>query len=323
MRYVVHGAGAIGGVVGACAFRAGLDVLLVARGAHGEAIRRAGLELRTPEGSETLALPAVARPSEIAFGAGDVVLLATKTQDVPAALGDLRAAAGPEIPVVCLQNGVEGPRMALRLFERVYGAMLMLPSAHLEPGVVEAHSAPCPGIVDLGRLPSAGDPLAEAIAADLRRAGFASEARPDVPRWQYAKLLTNLLNALQAACGSGADLSDLAKALRAEGEAALRAAGIAWVGDAEMAERVRGRVTPKRVGGRPRGGGSSWQSLARGAGSIESDFLNGEIALLGRLHGVATPLNAALARVADRLAREKRPPGSLSVEALRRELRVA
>jgi 2-dehydropantoate 2-reductase len=210
--------------------------------------------------------------------------------------------------------------MAARRFERVYGAMLMLPTSHLEPGVVEAHSAPCPGIVDLGRFPSGPDALGGVIAGDLRRAGFASEARPDIPRWQYAKLLTNLLNALQAACGGDGDLGDLAKALRAEGSAALRAAGIDWVGDAEMAERVRGLVTPKRVDGRARGGGSSWQSLARGTGSIEADFLNGEIALLGRLHGVPTPLNARLARVADRLARERRPPGSLSAEALRKEL---
>ena len=41
------------------------------------------------------------------------------------------------------------------------------------------------------------------------------------------------------------------------------------------------------VGGRERGGGSSWQSLARGSGTIEADYLNGEIVLLGRLHGFA------------------------------------
>jgi 2-dehydropantoate 2-reductase len=92
------------------------------------------------------------------------------------------------------------------------------------------------------------------------------------------------------------------------------------VGDAEMAERVAGRVTPQRVGDRPRPGGSSWQSLARGSGSIETDFLNGEVVLLGRLHGVPTPRNAALQRLAGRLAREHRPPGSLSPDELRRAL---
>ena len=52
-------------------------------------------------------------------------------------------------------------------------------------------------------------------------------------------------------------------------------------------------------------GSSSWQSLARGTGSIEADYLNGEITLLGRLHGVPTPVNAMLQDVANDMARER------------------
>jgi len=63
-------------------------------------------------------------------------------------------------------------------------------------------------------------------------------------------------------------------------------------------------------------GGSSWQSLARGAGSIEAEFLNGEIVLLGALHSVPTPVNALLERMAIQAALEGRPPGSWSLDAL-------
>jgi 2-dehydropantoate 2-reductase len=66
------------------------------------------------------------------------------------------------------------------------------------------------------------------------------------------------------------------------------------------------------IEGMGRGGGSTWQSLARGAGSVEADYLNGEIALLGRLHGVATPVNAALCRLAARVAREGAGPQTLT-----------
>ena len=69
-------------------------------------------------------------------------------------------------------------------------------------------------------------------------------------------------------------------------------------------------------------GGSSWQSLARGAGSIEAEFLNGEIAMLGRLHGVPTPVNALLERLALRAAAEGRSPGSWTIEELSREAGV-
>ena len=320
MRYVVYGAGAIGGVVGARLFRVGVPVVLVARGAHLAAIRSGGLVLRSPEGSESLAVPAAGAPSEIAFRGDDLVLLATKTQDAGAALEALRNAAGDGVPVVCLQNGLESARLALRRFARVLGAMLVLPTSHLEPGVVLAHSAPVPGIIDLGRFPSGEDALAEEVATDLRRAGFVSEVRASIQPWQWGKLLTNLLNALHAACGPDADFGELPAALRSEAETCLRAAGIPFVDAAQFAARSRGVVRLVPIEGQPRGGGSSWQSLARGTGSIEADFLNGEIVLLGRSHGVATPLNAALQSLAARLARERRPPASLSVAELRAAL---
>jgi 2-dehydropantoate 2-reductase len=321
MRWVVYGAGAIGGVVAARLVRSGAEVAVIARGEHLAAMQRSGLLLRSPEGEATVPVHAVGSPAELDWKpAGSAVLLATKTQDADSALRELRHAAGSGVPVVCLQNGVEGARMALRRFDRVLGALLMLPTAHLAPGAVEAYSSPCPGIVDVGRFPSGDDPLAAELAGALGRAGFSSEARTDIQRWQYAKLLTNLLNAVQAACPPGAALGDVVRALREEAAACLRAAGIAWTPDEEFAARNRPFVTPREIAGRPRAGGSSWQSLARASGSIEADFLNGEIALLGRAHGIPTPLNARLQELAERLARERRPPGSLSPEALRAAL---
>ena len=48
--------------------------------------------------------------------------------------------------------------------------------------------------------------------------------------------------------------------------------------------------------------------------AMQSDA--GERPLLGSLHGVPTPYNRALQRVASQEAREGRPPGSLSVDEL-------
>ena len=322
MRYIVYGAGSIGGVIAARLIEQGADVVLIARGDHLAALRRSGLVLQSPLGSVTLQVPAVGHPSEIAFRLSeDCVLLATKTQDSAQALEDLRRAAGSAIPVLCLQNGVASARIALRRFERVAGAMTMLPSAHLQPGVVQAFSAPVPGIVDVGRFPAGSDPLLGAVCADLRRAGFHSEVRPDILRWQYGKLLDNLKNGLQALCGPDADYSDLLLELRTEAESCYRAAGIACADEAEMRDRARGVLNLGRINGLARPGDSSWQSLARATGSIETDFLNGEISLLGRLHGVPTPLNARLQDLASRWARERRQPAGMSVDDLRRLVR--
>lgn len=317
MRYIIIGAGAVGGTIGGRLHYSGRDVVLVARGAHAEALREHGLRLELPDGTRTLRIPVAEGPAALTPRADDVLVLAVKTQDTAAALdawGAYGEGAGPA--VVCAQNGVENERLALRRFRDVYAMCVWLPCTHLEPGVVAAPCAPLTGILHLGRYPSGADDTARRIAADLADSGFAAPVRPDVMAWKYAKLLMNLGNAVQAVCGEDDSREEvraqLAARARAEGVAVLDAAGIAYVGPEEQA-RVRGdRMLIQPLNGAPRGGGSSWQSLARGTGSIESDYLNGEIVLLGRRVGVPTPVNEALRRAANRFAREGRRPGDLS-----------
>ncbi|MEV4532685.1 2-dehydropantoate 2-reductase [Asanoa sp. NPDC049518] len=313
MRWVIVGAGAVGGVVGGRLAAAGQDVVLVARGAHLDAIRRDGLRLHSPEGRQTLRLPTVGAVTEHEWRPGDVAVLAVKGMDTPDVLRPLAAVAPPETPVLCLQNGVANERAALRLFPNVYGVWVILPATHLAPGVVVAHSAPTPGGLDLGRVPGGVDDTATALAAGLREAGFVSEPRADIMRWKYVKLLMNLGNAIQALCGPEAEgIDEVDALLRAEATEVLRVAGIDVATAEEDAERRKGLLTIKPVEGTPRGGGSSWQSLARGTGTVEADYLNGEIVLLGRLHGVATPANELVRQLVNRAAREGTRPGALT-----------
>ncbi|MFI9804426.1 ketopantoate reductase family protein [Streptomyces sp. NPDC052301] len=326
MRYIVIGAGAVGGTVGGRLAQAGHEVVLVARGRHLAALREHGLRLRVPQGELTQRLPAVDGPAELGeLRADDVLVLAVKTQDtVPAleAWADVPVAGGGTaaelLPLVCLQNGVEGGRLALRRFRHVYGVCVWLPSTHLEPGVVSAAGTPLTGVLHLGRLPHGTDDTAHRIAADLRVAHFEAPVVPDVARWQYAKLLGNLSNALEAVSGpvDSEEARGLYARVRAEGEAVLAAAGIACASPEEQRAARGDKVTLVPLDGAPRGGGSSWQSLVRGTGSIEADHLNGEIVLLGRLHGVPTPLNELLQRLAGRFARERRAAGSMPVAEL-------
>ena len=129
-------------------------------------------------------------------------------------------------------------------------------------------------------------------------------------RWKYRKLITNLGNAIEAVCGPGVRGGELNDLVVAEAEAVLDAAGIDRVTEAEDLERRGDHLRLRRVGGERRQGGSSWQSLERGIGAIETDYLNGEIVLIGRLHGVATPANETLQRLANELASTRRPPGA-------------
>ncbi|MDN5918466.1 MAG: 2-dehydropantoate 2-reductase [Pseudonocardia sp.] len=310
MRYVVIGAGAVGGTIGARLAEAGRDVVLVARGRHLEAIRENGLRLDDPERSRRVRTPAVGSVDDVDWRPGDVALLATKTQDTEPVL-DALAARAPDVVIACAQNGVANERMAAARFSRVQAVLVILPAEYYEPGVVIASSAPVPGVLDVGTYPSGTDDVSDAIAADLTAAGFSSTADPDVMAGKYGKLLTNLANAVEASCGlNDPAFDDLAAAATGEGERVLAAAGItARTGDDDRVRRD-GLITQRPVGGQERGGGSSWQSLRRGAGSIEAEYLNGEIVALGARHGVATPANAVLARVAAEMAAAGEQPAS-------------
>ena len=318
MRFVVYGAGAIGGVLGARLHQHRHEVVLIARGAHLDAIRTGGLRVESPHAADVVAVPAVGHPSEIAWRADDVVILATKTQHSDAALTALAPMAPQECTIVTAQNGVENERLALRRFVQVCGVAVMCPAAHLAPGVVQAYSDPVTGILDIGCWPGGVSETARAIAAAFERSTFASQPRPDIARWKYRKLLMNLGNAVQALCSSGG--GDVVKRAQAEGEACLRAAGIDFASEAEDRERRGELLRVQAIAGRRRPGGSTWQSLARGSGNIETDYLNGEIVLLGRLHGVPTPVNALLQHLAAEAARAGRAPGGCSEEELLRRL---
>jgi 2-dehydropantoate 2-reductase len=296
-------------VVGGMLHRAGHEVLLIARGDHHDAIAADGLTLEMPEGTERLAIAVTDDPAAADLDRPSVVLLGMKSQHTEPALQRLAAVAPPQTPVVCMQNGVENERRALRLFANTYGMVVMSPTSHLRPGVVQAHSSPVSGLLDLGRYPTGSDDTAHELSAALKSATFGSLVLDDVMRWKYRKLLNNLVNAVDALCGPGAGGSELVRQARREGEAVLSAAGIAYASREEDLARRRDdvRILPTESGAWS--GGSSWQSAVRRTGSIESDFLSGEIVLLGRVWGVPTPVNELLQREADRLVRTGAAPG--------------
>jgi 2-dehydropantoate 2-reductase len=332
MRYIIIGAGAVGGTIGGSLFQGGHDVVLVARGAHLGALRARGLRLATPLGTHQLDIPAVGGPAELRLRSDDVLILATKTQDAAALLAEWAwqpvpgapggAVAASVLPVVCAQNGVASERFALRRFRHVYGMCVWLPATHLEPGAVVAQGTPLAGLLYVGRYPAGTDPTIERIAGDLAKSRFLAPVSTDVMRWKYAKLLDNLGNAIEALCGRSAagfgaapvasDGAELRRRTRAEGIAVLAAAGLAYADREELAAIRGDRVRIEPVNGATRPGGSSWQSLTRGTGTIEADFLNGEIALLGREHGVPAPVNEALQRLANQAAKEHRAPGFMT-----------
>jgi 2-dehydropantoate 2-reductase len=255
-------------------------------------------------------------PAEAGIGADDIILLTMKSQDTVAALEALAAAGVADQPIVCMQNGVDNERQALRYFPNVYAVTVMMPATFVEPGEVAGFAVPKAGLFDIGRYPDGSDATVERLVASLNGAGFAAFADRAVMQGKYGKLLLNLSNVLDAALGPDGQ-EQFAAPVRAEGEKVLRAAGIAFSGVSLTDPRREGVMEMRPIPGVERVGSSSAQSLKRHAGSIETEHLNGEIALLGRLHGVPTPLNDWLCGLGRRMIRDGSAPGSIAVEEVR------
>lgn len=334
MRYILVGAGAIGASIGGLLAEAHREVVLVARGAHAQALREEGLHLGLPERELHLRLPTVAL-DELDVRESDVLVLAVKSQHSEGVLSQLAAlpighrTVGETTPVLCAQNGISNEDAALRHFARVHGACVNLPATHLEPGRIEANGAPLSGVLQVGTYPHGIDATDTQLVADLRESGFSATAREDVMAWKRAKLLRNVGNALEVLCGGGGggdppgtpagyDEAVRAVSQRAahEARACLAAAHLSVISDQAYTASLADQAQPMPIGGRPRQGGSTWQSVQRRQGSVETDYLNGEIVRLGRLHQVPTPTNEAIQSRMRTLMRTGTQPWSINPEEL-------
>lgn len=312
-RYVIIGAGAIGASLAAQFELNGIPYALFGRGEQIRHIQAQGIDYVRPYGTKRIRMNAYSVIDELALGQDDILVMTTKTQDLEAACkawawkpvgggGKKRVAA--ELPVLTLQNGMAAERIALRWFSQVYGASINTPARFTEVGQIVVGGHPEPGLVVVGRYPCGEGKHAAAIAADLCRAGYLAESHADIMRWKAAKLAGNVRNALDLFEGPKDRILAFDARLGQEVSTVLAALGIKPAGADERQHSIAHWGLAPNCGIVP-GQQSTWQSIARGV-SNEVDYLNGEIVLLGRLHGVATPLNEAIQSTVGQLAQAGR-----------------
>jgi 2-dehydropantoate 2-reductase len=287
--------------------------------------------LRTPDEDVTMSLRAIGGPAEIELDIDDVLILATKTQQANEALvtwadaavhqnGQVVGTAGGHLPIFIALNGVAAETIAHRYFRLVYGVCVWMPVVHLVPGEVIIRSTPRSGTLHIGRVPANRDHHDQAlqqVASDLAAANFDVPLPDDVMLWKYRKLISNVGNVFQALVARNGDWRPLVIDAEAEAHRVLDAAGIRYISEAEeSAARAAGFII-KPVPGVPASvGGSTWQSLQRGTGNIETDYLNGEIVMIAHRLGIEAPINQRLAMLARRAAASGARPGDMSAGQL-------
>ena len=310
MRLCVFGAGAIGGLIAAklAAQRekgGEVDVTVVARGPHLEAMRANGLTLIS-EGQEMVVRPRCVAAAEEA-GPQDAVLVTLKAHALPGAARQMQPLLGPETAIVSAVNGIPwwyfhklpGPFEDRRVRSvdpdgQVWE--LLHPSRAIGCGVYPAAEVTAPGVVELtyGDRFSLGEPdgsrseRAGALSAALVAAGFKAPVRPRIRDEIWVKLWGNLaFNPLSALTTATLDVIT--------GEPALRAVCREMMLEAQaVAERLGVRFAidvDRRIAGGAEVGvhrTSMLQDLERGR-PMEVDALLGVVVELAEMVELPAP----------------------------------
>ncbi len=331
MRVLVVGIGAVGGVIALRLKRAGHEVHGVARGDTGKILAEHGLTLSGAMGDATGRFPIhSAPPADVDF---DLVVLATKTQDLGNAVREVARVVRTEVPVVTLQNGLRADTIAAEFVSpgRVIAGVVVFDAVSLEPGKIHVQRN---GVILLGAPFAGGDPdlaLTEggpdvAQVAKILSDAVNTRVVKNVRACRWTKLVLNLNNALPAITGMSL-------------QACYRDPGVARVGAAALREGVTvARASHERLGRLPWASpfllalvtilpeflavaiirmrmkralgdadiwGSTYQSIARGR-STEVDYLNGEVVRAAARVDAPAPVNAALVAMVNEVAESGR-----------------
>ncbi len=333
MRFIIHGAGAVGSLVGGWLADSGAEVVLIARDAHADAVNQHGLHIKSVKGDRVVKFSAVASPHQITPRADDVLFLTVKSSQTAASVQSLREVFPEETPIFCLQNGVRNEELAARRFLTVYGAMAGVSVTMISPGVI---SHTLNHLISLGNYPLGCDEFGLDIAAQLEKAGFRVTTHESIMAVKWSKLILNLHNAtfsiinkhLQYGLASPA-ISRFMADVEEEGLHALEVAGISLAdtnnpidfakrladlrNTTEDTEKIAlAEEMPFELRTYP----STWTDLKRKRGETEAGYFNGEIILLGEKYGVPTPYNSTLLNIVETMAVEGTEPGLYTIEEL-------
>jgi 2-dehydropantoate 2-reductase len=283
---IVLGAGAIGSVY-AVKLSTRHPVTVVARQDHAAAIRADGLRLIGRE-MVTARVNAVTQVETIE--PRTIILLTTKVNASESALAPIANLVRDDTVIVCVQNGLDSEGIARRAIGGrclVLRAITQFGAIFQSPGVINYTAAGYTLLED--------GPRTAAIAEILTASGLEGRVSPDIKTEIWRKLIYNcVINPITAMAGTEvggiADprLDPLKQLVIDECLAVARTQGVTF--DIDFLSTIA------EVFGASRTIASMRQDLMRGR-PTEIDHMNGAVADLGRRHGIACPVNAALTAI--------------------------
>jgi 2-dehydropantoate 2-reductase len=273
--------------------QAGVEVALLARGAHLAAVREHGLRVRGLVDDFTVRVPASEDPAEI--GPCDFVLFSVKSYDTEEAAAQLEPLLAAETAVVSLQNGVDNEeKIAARIgSEHVLGGAAFIFAYIAAPGLIEQTGGP--RRIVFGELDGARSERAESLLAACRTADIDAAIADDIRVVLWDKYA--LICAVAGVTAASRLPMDRLLAVRESrdffrrivGEVALvaRAEGVA-LADAIVDEKTAFAETLE-----PGSFSSLHHDLVTGR-RLELDALHGELIRRAARHGLHVPASEAV-----------------------------
>lgn len=218
MRFLIAGAGAIGGYIGARMARAGLDVTLFARGPHLAAMQERGLRVLSAEGDFEVR-PKLTGTLENA-GPFDVIFLGVKAHGLTALAPQIAPLIGENTTVVSTQNGIPwwyfgGESSGAEPLERVdpggviaraipqrsvVASLVYLGTDIVEPGVIRHTEG---NRISLGEPDGTRSDRCRAIAEALIQSGLRCPITARIRHEIWVKILGNVaFNPISALTGA-------------------------------------------------------------------------------------------------------------------------
>jgi 2-dehydropantoate 2-reductase len=336
MPIIVYGAGAIGGITGARLAQAGHEVLLVDKADdHVAAMNARGLTVDSREGSVTIPVRA---STPAGLGAGlDLVLLAVKSQDTPAALEVLAPRLAPAGAIVSLQNGLNEELIAAAVGERrTIGCLVNWAADWQAPGRI-LHGGE--GALVLGELDGRPSERVQGLAK-LLDVVAPTRVSDNILGYTWAKhvygallVATALVDAhVYEVVERSPQVQQMLVALTVENMAVAERAGIRLLafdeydpadyraaarGDAAARERAMAHIaTHYRAAVKTKTG--IWRDLAVRKRKTEVGALLGATVARARGYGLPMPLTARLIAMIEELETGRRPMSWANLDELAR-----
>lgn len=292
MKIAVIGAGGVGGYFGARLAVSGEDVTFVARGAHLDAMRAGGLRVLSALGDMHL-VPTRATSDATTIGPVDLVMVAVKLWSTADAIEIARPLMHADTTIVSLQNGVhaEGELIAAFGRDRVIGGVASIAALIEAPGVVRHNGSMA--MLQFGELDGSVSARVDSLLDGCKRAGIDVRIPPDINQALWEKFvflaamssMTALTRMPIGPIRDDPETRALFRQLATEVVAVGRAQGIALDDGTVDAIMTRADSLPAGMVA------SMLGDLQRG-NRLELPWLSGNVVMVGKHVGVATPAHA-------------------------------